>query len=44
MKNEMGGTCSVYGGEESCIHCFGGKLRERGYLENPGTDRKVVLK
>jgi hypothetical protein len=24
-KIEMGGTCSVYGGEESCVHGFGGE-------------------
>jgi hypothetical protein len=22
-KNEMGGACSTYGGEERCIQCFG---------------------
>jgi len=22
-KNEVGGTCSMYGGEEMCIQCFG---------------------
>jgi hypothetical protein len=24
-KNEMGGACSTYGGEESCIQGFGGE-------------------
>ena len=24
-KNEMGGTCSAYGGEERCIQGFGGE-------------------
>ena len=24
-KNEMGGTCSTYGGEERCIQGFGGE-------------------
>jgi len=24
-KNEMGGTCSAYGGEERCILGFGGE-------------------
>ena len=24
-KNEMGGACSVYGGEETCIQGFGGE-------------------
>jgi len=22
-KNEVGGACSVYGGEEMCLQCFG---------------------
>jgi hypothetical protein len=25
QKNEMGGACSTYGGEERCIQCFGGE-------------------
>jgi hypothetical protein len=24
-KNDMGGACSTYGGEESCIQDFGGE-------------------
>jgi hypothetical protein len=24
-KNELGGTCSMYGGEERCIQAFGGE-------------------
>jgi len=24
-ENEMGGACSTYGGEESCIQGFGGE-------------------
>jgi len=24
QKNEMGGACSMYGGEQRCIECFGG--------------------
>jgi hypothetical protein len=24
-KNEMGGACSAYGGEERCVQGFGGK-------------------
>ena len=24
-KNEIGGACSTYGVEESCIQCFGGE-------------------
>ena len=26
-KNEMGGTCSTYGGQERCIKNFGGQTR-----------------
>jgi hypothetical protein len=26
-KNEMGGACSMYGGEEKCIPGFGGETR-----------------
>jgi hypothetical protein len=25
-KNEMGGACSAYGGEERCIQCFGREI------------------
>jgi hypothetical protein len=25
-KNEMGGTCSMYGGEERCMQGFGGEI------------------
>ena len=25
-KNEMGGVCSTYGGEERCIEGFGGEI------------------
>jgi len=24
-ENEMGGTCSTYGGDEKCIQIFGGE-------------------
>jgi hypothetical protein len=34
-KNEMGGACSAYGGEERRIQGFWwGNLRERGQLED----------
>jgi hypothetical protein len=26
-KNEMGGTCSTYEGEEMCIQGYGGEIR-----------------
>ena len=25
-KNEMGGACSTYGGEERCVQGFGGEI------------------
>jgi hypothetical protein len=27
QKNEMGGTCGIYGGEEGCIQYFGGETQ-----------------
>ena len=40
----MGGACSAYGGEEWRIQGFGGgNLRERGYLEDPGVDGRIIL-
>ena len=33
------------GGEERCIQGFvGGNLRERDHLEDPGIDRRIILK
>jgi len=29
-KNEMGGECSAYGGEERLIQDFGGETRRKG--------------
>jgi hypothetical protein len=34
-KIEMGGTCSMYGGEERCIQGFDGKTREKESLGRP---------
>ena len=34
-KNEMGGTCSMYGGEERCIQGFGGKPEGKRPLGRP---------
>jgi len=42
-KNEMGGACSTYGGEEMRIQCVGGgNLRERGHLGDPGPDGRII--
>jgi hypothetical protein len=41
----MGGACSTYGGEESCIQGFGGgNLRERDLLGDPRVDGRKILK
>jgi hypothetical protein len=43
-RNEMAGACSTYGGEEKYILGFGGgNLRERGHLEDPGIDARIIL-
>ena len=38
IKNEVGGVCSAYGGEER------GNLRGRNYLENLGLYGRIILK
>jgi hypothetical protein len=34
-KNEMGGKCGTYGGEERCVHDFGGETRRKRPLGRP---------
>jgi len=34
-KNEMGGTCSTYGGEDMCIENFGGESGGKRPLGRP---------
>ena len=44
-KNEMGGACRAYGGEERYIQgSGGGNLRERDNLEEPGVDGRKILR
>ena len=44
-NNEIGGTCSTYGGEERCIQRFGvGNLKERDDLIDTGIDGGVSMK
>jgi hypothetical protein len=44
-KNEMGGVCSTYWKDESCIQGFGGgNLRERVHLEDPGVGGRIILR
>ena len=43
--SEMGGACSMYGGEERRIQGFGGgNLRERDHLGDPRVDGSIVLR
>jgi len=37
----MGGACSTYGGEERRIQGYG---EERGHLEDPGVDGRILLR
>jgi len=43
-KNEMGGACSAYGEEEMCIQGLWGNLRERGHLEDPDVNGRIILR
>jgi hypothetical protein len=43
-KNYMGGTCSTYGGEESCIQALGGGLDGKRPLGKPTHRREVNIK
>jgi hypothetical protein len=42
-KNELGGACSKYGGEERCIQGWVGKLMEGEHLEDRGVDGRLIL-
>jgi hypothetical protein len=42
-KNEMGGSCGMYGRQERCIQGFGvWSLRVRVHLENLGVDGRIL--
>jgi hypothetical protein len=43
-KNEVGGACGMYGGEERCIMGLGGNMREKAHLEDVKTILKWILK
>jgi hypothetical protein len=40
----MGGACRAYGGEVRRIQDFGGKLKLRGHLGDPGVDGMIILR
>jgi len=41
----MGRACSKYGGQERCIHGFGGEnLTERDQFEDPDVDGRIILR
>jgi hypothetical protein len=40
----MGVACSMCGGEESYIRGFDGEVRETDHLEEPGVDRRIILR
>jgi hypothetical protein len=43
MKNDMGRECSMYGRKDRCRQGFN-NLKERDRLEEPGVDRRIILK
>jgi hypothetical protein len=44
-KDEMGGACGVYGGEERRIEGFGVETRgKRDNTEGPGVDGRIILR
>jgi hypothetical protein len=42
-RRKMGGVCNTYGGEVY-MGFDRGNLRERGHLEDPGVDWRIILK
>jgi hypothetical protein len=44
-KNEMGGECSMFGGEKSCMQGFGGETwGDRDHLGGSGIDGRIILR
>jgi hypothetical protein len=43
-KNEVGGACRIYGGEEGACRVLARKPEGKRPLRNPATDCRVVLK
>ena len=40
----MSRACSAYESREKVIQGLGGGLRERGHLEDPGVDGRIILR
>jgi hypothetical protein len=40
----MSGACSAFGGEERRIQGFLRNQKERGHLEGPGIDGRIILR
>jgi hypothetical protein len=43
-KNEMGGACSMCGGEERSKQSSGGKPEGKRHLEDPGIYGRIILR
>ena len=43
-KNEMGGACLTYGGEQRGIQVLVGKPEGKSHLEDPGVDGRSILR
>jgi len=43
-KNEMGGACSAYGGEQRCIQGFDGKPEGKIPLGRPKLRWRIILR
>ena len=43
-KNKMGVACSTYGGEDVHTRLWWETLSERGHVEDPGIDRRIILR
>ena len=42
--NDMGGTCSTYGGGEVRTVFWWGNMRERDHLGDPGVDGRIIFR
>jgi hypothetical protein len=43
IENELDRACSMYEGEERRVQGFGGDLRERDHMGDPGIDGRIIL-